>query len=109
MLANIPLFFTAAFFEILGSYSFWLYFRVEKGAYWIAIGVGSLMAFAYILTKIDLEYAGRVYAIYGGVYILSSLVWLVLVEKELFNKWDIIGSIVAFLGVMIIYFGNKNI
>ena len=63
----------------------------------------------YFLTKIDVENAGRVYAIYGGIYIIASLVWLVLVEKESFNRWDIIGASLAMIGAFIIFIGNKNV
>jgi small multidrug resistance family-3 protein len=47
--------------------------------------VVSSLLFAYSLTKINVH-AGRGYAIYGGIYILSSLLWLVFVEKESFNR-----------------------
>jgi len=106
-MTNIAWFFAGAFFEILGCYSFWLYFRMDKSSYWLGIGVLSLVTFAYLLTKIDLEHAGRIYAIYGGIYIFSSLLWLILVEKEMFNKWDVLGSFIALTGVMVIYIGNK--
>lgn len=109
MIGNLGIFFLAAFFEIFGCFAFWLYFRLEKTPLWIAIGVFSLMLFAYFLTKIDVENAGRVYAIYGGIYILSSLLWLVLVEKESFNRWDLIGSGIALLGAFIIFIGNRNV
>ncbi len=108
MIYNMSLFFTGAFFEILGCYSFWLYFREDKNATWLGIGLLSLIAFAYVLTKIDLTHAGRVYAIYGGIYIFSSLFWLFFVEKQMLNKWDIIGSLIALAGVMVIYIGNKS-
>lgn len=105
---NIGLYFLAAFFEIFGCYSFWLYFKMEKSISWLSIGVLSLILFAYVLTKIDLTNAGRIYAIYGGIYIFSSLLWLIFVDKEIFNRWDIIGSCIVFLGVMIIFIGNKT-
>lgn len=75
--------------------SFWLYFRLGKTPWWIVLGVISLILFAYVLTKIDVENAGRIYAIYGGIYIIASLIWLVLVERESFNRWDIIGASLA--------------
>jgi len=109
LLANIGWFFAGAFFEILGCYSFWLYFRMEKNSYWLGIGLLALVAFAYLLTKIDLEHAGRVYAIYGGIYIFSSLLWLIFVEKEMFNRWDLLGAFIAFTGVMVIYLGNRGV
>jgi small multidrug resistance family-3 protein len=109
MITNLGLFFLAAFFEIFGCFAFWLYFRLEKTSWWLAFGVISLMLFAYALTKIDVEHAGRVYAIYGGIYIVASLMWLILVEKESFNRWDIIGASVAMLGAFIIFAGNAKV
>ena len=32
--------------------------------------------FAYLLTLVDAEHAGRTYAAYGGVYIVSAIAWL---------------------------------
>ena len=86
-----------------------LYFRLERTPWWIVLGVVSLVLFAYVLTKIDVENAGRVYAIYGGIYIIASLIWLVLVEKDSFNRWDIIGASLAMIGAFIIFIGNKNV
>ena len=73
MIGNLGIFFIAAFFEIFGCFAFWLYFRLEKTPLWLALGTVSLILFAYVLTKIDVEQAGRVYAIYGGIYIFASL------------------------------------
>lgn len=108
MLGNLGIFFLTAFFEIFGCFAFWLYFRLDKTPWHIAIGIVSLILFAYALTKIDVENTGRVYAIYGGIYIISSLLWLVFVEKESFNRWDIIGSSLALAGAFIIFMGNKT-
>ena len=109
MIGNLGIFFLAAFFEIFGCFAFWLYFRLERTPLWLALGVISLVLFAYVLTKIDVENAGRVYAIYGGIYIAASLLWLVLVEKESFNSWDIIGASICILGASVIFLGNQKV
>lgn len=109
MSTNLSLFFLAAFFEIFGCFAFWLYFRLEKTPLWLGFGLASLILFAYVLTKIDVEHAGRVYAIYGGIYIVASLLWMVCIEKESINRWDIIGSSLALIGALVIYIGNKNV
>ena len=44
------------------------------------IGVRSLVAFAWMLTRVDVAFAGRAYAAYGGIYIAASLGWLWIVE-----------------------------
>ncbi|WP_419773743.1 YnfA family protein [Halarcobacter sp.] len=105
---EFAIYFLAAFFEILGCYSFWMVFKLQKSSLWLFTGVVSLVLFAYLLTKVNLEFAGRAYAIYGGIYIISSLAWLFLVEKQAFNKWDIIGSLVVFAGICIILFGSQK-
>lgn len=108
MVVEFIIYFLAAFFEILGCYSFWMVFKLQKSSYWLMIGLVSLIAFAYLLTKVNLEFAGRAYAIYGGIYIISSLFWLFFVEKQSFNKFDIIGSSVVFLGILVILLGSQK-
>ena len=108
MILEFGIYFLAAFFEILGCYSFWMVFKLEKSSYWLFIGLISLICFAYLLTKVNLEFAGRAYAIYGSIYIISSLAWLFFIEKQSFNKWDILGSFIVFTGVFIILWGNNK-
>jgi drug/metabolite transporter superfamily protein YnfA len=54
--------------------------------------MASLAAFAWFLTLVDIEAAGRAYAAYGGVYIAASLGWLWLVEGRQPNRWDLLGA-----------------
>ena len=108
MIVEFIIYFLAAFFEILGCYSFWVFFRLDKSSLWLFVGIISLAVFAYLLTKINLEFAGRAYAVYGGIYIVSSLLWLFFVEKQSFNKWDLIGAGICILGASIILIGNQK-
>ena len=57
------------------------------------------------LTRIDAAAAGRAYAAYGGVYILSSVLWLWLVEGVRPNRWDLSGAAVCLCGAAVILFG----
>jgi len=108
LIVEFIIYFLAAFFEILGCYSFWVFFRLDKSSLWLFVGIISLAIFAYLLTKINLEFAGRAYAVYGGIYIVSSLLWLFFVEKQSFNKWDLIGAGICILGASIILIGNQK-
>ncbi len=108
MIKEFGLYFLSAFFEILGCYSFWSYFRLSKSYIYLGVGVLSLISFAYLLTRVNLEFAGRAYAVYGGIYIVSSLFWLYFVEKQSFNKWDLIGAFICILGATIILIGNQK-
>ena len=108
MIFEIFIYIAAAFFEILGCYSFWMFFKLQYSSLWLFVGIISLVIFAYLLTKVNLEFAGRAYAVYGGIYIVSSLFWLYFVEKQSFNKWDLIGGAVCILGASIILIANQK-
>ena len=48
MIGNLGIFFLAAFFEIFGCFAFWLYFKLERTPWWIALGVVSLVRLCYL-------------------------------------------------------------
>lgn len=109
ILVDIGLYCLAAFFEIFGCFSFWMVFKLEKSYGWLGLGVVSLMMFAWVLTRVDSDFAGRAYAIYGGIYIAASLLWLLKVEKMSLSVWDMVGVSVSIIGALIIIIGNiKN-
>lgn len=99
----------AALGEIAGCFSFWAWLRLSKSPLWTVPGVVSLVGFALALTRIDAAAAGRAYAAYGGIYILSSLLWLWVVEKTRPDQWDITGACICLIGAAIILYGPRNI
>jgi small multidrug resistance family-3 protein len=98
----------AAVAEIAGCFAFWAWLRLGKSIYWILPGITSLTIFAILLTRIDLIFAGRTFAAYGGVYIVASLLWLWIIEDQRLDKWDIVGAIICIAGAAIILFGQKQ-
>ena len=98
----------AAVAEIAGCFAFWAWLRLGKSAWWLAPGVASLCLFAYLLTLIDTAHAGRSYAAYGGVYIVSALLWLWAVEGAKPDRWDLLGGTVCLLGAAIILWGPRT-
>jgi small multidrug resistance family-3 protein len=98
------LFLLAALGEISGCYSFWVWLRLGKSVLWIVPGILALILFAFALTKVDASNAGRVYAAYGGIYILSSLFWLWLAESVKPDKWDLLGVAISLVGTVVILF-----
>lgn len=103
----MALFIAAAFFEIFGCFAFWLRFRLHKSDYWLLPGVISLCLFAYILSKVQTEFAGRAYAIYGGIYIAASLLWMAVVERQTPDGWDFAGASLCILGACVILFSPR--
>lgn len=107
-LTNFVYLFIAAIGEISGCFSFWAWLRLGKSIFWIIPGICALMIFAFALTKVDLPNAARVYAVYGGIYLLSSLLWLWLVEGVKPNRWDFLGVGISLLGTLVILFGSRR-
>ena len=102
------LYFAAALAEIAGCFAFWVWLKLDKSAWWSVPGVASLIVFAWLLTRIDSDFAGRTYAAYGGIYITSSLFWLWAVEGQRPDRWDSIGALICIVGVGLIIFGPRG-
>ncbi|HRQ88749.1 MAG TPA: hypothetical protein PLA50_08115, partial [Bacteroidia bacterium] len=66
--------------------------------------IPALLVFAFALTRIDADHAGRAYAAYAAVYLVASLIWMKTVEGANPTLWDAVGSVVCLLGAGIIIF-----
>ena len=106
-MTTVYLYLGAALAEIAGCFAFWAWLRLGKSIFWVAPGVLALAVFAYLLTRIDSDFAGRAYAAYGGVYIASSLLWLWAVEGQRADRWDLTGAAICLLGAAIILWGPR--
>ena len=92
----------AALAEIAGCFAFWAWLRLDKPAWWLVPGCLSLALFAFLLTLVESSAAGRAFAAYGGVYIVSSLVWMWAVEGIRPDRWDAAGAALCVLGAAVI-------
>ncbi len=98
----------AALAEIFGCVAFWLWLRLDRSALWLAPGLASLAAFAWLLTLAPADQAGRAYAVYGGIYIVSSLLWLWTVEGHRPDRWDLAGAGLCLVGAAVILWGPRG-
>ncbi len=98
----------AALFEIAGCFAFWAWLRLDKSPLWLIPGMVSLAAFAWLLTLVESEAAGRAYAGYGAIYITASLFWLWAVEGVRPDRWDTIGASICLIGAAIIILGPRT-
>lgn len=98
----------AALTEIAGCFSFWVWIKLSKPIYWLIPGLVSLIIFAYLLTLVDSDVAGRAYAAYGAVYIISSILWMWGVEGAVPDRFDIIGAFVCIIGAAIIFCAPRS-
>jgi small multidrug resistance family-3 protein len=99
----------AAGAEIAGCFAFWAWLRLDRSPLWAIPGTASLVLFAWLLTRVEADAAGRAYAAYGGVYIAASLLWLWLVEHRAPDRWDLLGAGLCLIGAAVILFGPRGV
>jgi small multidrug resistance family-3 protein len=99
---NLLAFAVAAVLEIAGCFAFWTWLRGGASPMVALLGVASLIGFAIVLTRVDVAFAGRAYAAYGGIYIVASLVWLWAVEGQRPAASDLVGAGIAIVGALVI-------
>nr|WP_246007496.1 YnfA family protein [Halomonas nitroreducens] len=104
---TVLLYVAAALAEIAGCFSVWAWWRLDKSAAWLAPGLVSLALFAWLLSLSEADYAGRAYAAYGGVYIVTSLMWLWLIEQRAPDRWDWLGAALCLVGAGVILMGPR--
>ena len=98
----------AAVAEIAGCFAFWAWLRLDRSVWWVLPGMAALALFAYLLTLVQVEHAGRAYAAYGGVYITASIIWLWMIEGAKPDRWDVIGAAICVVGAGTILFGPRS-
>lgn len=100
---SLGLFFLAALFEIGGGYLVWLWLKENKGALFGLLG-GLILAIYGIIPTFQPANFGRVYAAYGGIFIVSSLIWGFSVDKKKPDRYEIIGALIALVGVFVMFY-----
>ena len=98
----------SALAEIAGCFAFWAWLRLDKSIWWLLPGLAALAIFAFLLTLVEAEHAGRTYAAYGGVYITPALGWLWIVEGVKPDRWDLVGAAICLGGASVILFGPRG-
>ena len=98
----------AALAEIAGCFAFWAWLKLDRSPLWLVPGLLSLAAFAWLLTLVPSDAAGRAYAAYGGVYIAASLCWLWLVEGQRPDRFDLMGAAICLIGAAVILLPQRG-
>ena len=92
----------AAICEIAGCYFVWMWWRLGHSSFWLLPALVSLALFAGLLALIEAPAAGRVFAAYGGVYVIASLIWMWSVEGLRPDSFDLLGSGLILAGALVV-------
>ena len=103
ILITLFFFFLAGLFEIGGGYLVWLWLREDMS--WMIGALGGFVLFLYaIVPTFQPSHFHRIYVAYGGIFIIMSVLWGWFFEGIAPDRYDIIGTIIAVIGVIIIYY-----
>ena len=100
-------FLLAGLCEIGGGYLIWLWLR-ENESIWLAVFGTVLLTIYGIIPTLQPASFGRVYAAYGGIFILLSILWSWQIDKITADKFDLLGGGIALLGVLIIMYAPRS-
>jgi small multidrug resistance family-3 protein len=107
MFKTTLLFFFTALAEIMGCFLPYLWLRKGGSILLLIPAAASLALFVWLLT-LHPAASGRVYAAYGGVYVLTALLWLRYVDGVKLATTDWVGALVALAGMLIIISGWRS-
>ena len=103
VVVSIFYFIVAGLCEIGGGYLVWLALKDGRGPWYFVLG-GLLLILYGIVPTLQTASFGRVYAAYGGIFIVLSVLWGWQVDKVVPDTADIVGSIIALIGVGIMMY-----
>jgi small multidrug resistance family-3 protein len=100
---SLVLFLLAGLLEIGGGYLVWLWLREGRG--FVLGAFGGLVLFLYgVVPVLQPAHFGRVYAAYGGVFVVLSLLWGRIIDEQPVDRYDVAGGALCLLGVIVIMY-----
>ena len=107
LLKSFSLFILAGLCEIGGGYLIWLWLKDDRPWWYGVVGGAVLILYGVVATWQTANF-GRVYAAYGGIFIVMALLWAWKVDGFKPDKYDVIGAVIALIGAcIIVYFPRK--
>lgn len=104
---SLLFFLIAGLCEIAGGYLVWQWLREGRGAWTGAIG-GILLVIYGVVPTLQPASFGRVYAAYGGIFIVLSLLWGWQIDETTPDRFDLIGGGIALAGVLVIMYWPRS-
>jgi small multidrug resistance family-3 protein len=104
---SVLLFVLAALAEIGGAWLVWQGVREQRGLLWAGAGVVALGMYGFVATLQPDAHFGRILAAYGGVFVVGSLLWGVVLDGFRPDRFDLIGAALCLVGVVVIMYAPR--
>ena len=108
MLRSLGLFTLAGLCEIGGGYLVWLWLKEGKPLLWGGLGALILILYGVVPTWQTESAFGRVYAAYGGIFVILSTFWAWGIERQTPDVYDWLGGCLCLLGVAVIMWSPRG-
>jgi small multidrug resistance family-3 protein len=107
VLRSVSLFILAGLCEIGGGYLMWRWLRDDRAAWYGLLGAIVLILYGIVPT-LQTAHFGRVYAVYGGFFIVLSLLWGWVFDGDQPDRADAIGAAIALIGVCVMMYWPRG-
>ena len=107
VLRSLTLFVVAAVAEIGGAYLVWLGIRGDRGWPWVVAGGLGLALYGVVATFQPEANFGRIFAAYGGIFIVGSILWGRVFEGFRPDRWDLLGAAICLAGMAVIMYAPR--
>ena len=107
MIRSVMLFIIAGLCEIGGGYGVWLWLREKRSAGFALAGAVLLLLYGVIPT-LQPAHFGRVYAAYGGIFIVLSLLWGWAIDRVKPDRFDLAGALLCLGGIFLIMYAPRR-
>lgn len=107
IIRSLSIFVLAGLCEIGGGYLIWLWVKEDKPIWYGLVGALILVTYGIVATWQSANF-GRVYATYGGIFIVMALLWAWKVDNFKPDRYDVIGATIALIGVCIIIYAPRS-
>ena len=84
----------------------WLWWR--EGRPWpVGLGGGAVLILYGLIPTYQAAHFGRVYAAYGGVFVVLSLLWGWAADRIAPDRYDLAGAALCLVGVAVIMYSPR--
>ena len=94
--------------EIGGAWLVWQGVRERSSVLFIGLGVLVLALYGFLHALQPISEFGRVLAAYGGVFIVASMVWGMVMDGFRPDRFDLLGAGLCLVGIAVIMYAPRG-